>query len=136
MKLKEAREFYYERSAKVSDLTRQLAFAGIAVVWVYKVGPESHPSVAPDFLPPLILFATALLFDFLQAIWGAGAWGIFSRIREKTYGSSTEAEIGDAPDAINWISVFFFWLKVAIILSGFVLLIFNLVKIFFAPHLV
>src|SRR5690348_16601228 len=109
MKLKDAREFYYERSAKVSDLTRQLAFAGIAVVWVYKVGPDTRPSVAPDFLIPLIFFAVALFFDFLQAIWGAGAWGAFARLKEKRCGCSPDIEIGDAPDAINWLSILFFW---------------------------
>ena len=135
MKLKEARDIYYERSGKVSDLTRQLAFAGIAVVWIYKVGPEAHPSVAPSFLIPLILFAVTLLFDFLQAVSGAGVWGAFARVREKRCGSSTDVEIGDAPDAINWFPIFFFWSKVVVLLWGFGFLIFNLAKILFAQPL-
>ena len=37
MKIHELRSTYYEASGKVSDISRQLAFAGIAVIWVLRV---------------------------------------------------------------------------------------------------
>ena len=37
MKLSDYRETYYEFSGKASDVTRQLAFAGIAIVWIFKI---------------------------------------------------------------------------------------------------
>jgi hypothetical protein len=40
MKLQKARDTYYEYSGKLSDITRQLSFAGIAIVWIFRAGDK------------------------------------------------------------------------------------------------
>ena len=78
MKLKEYKETYYEFSGKASDISRQLAFAGIAVIWIFRLN-ATPPKIPNELLPPLILLVIALLFDIAQygiatVIWGGFQW--------------------------------------------------------------
>ncbi len=47
MKLSDYRETYYEFSGKLSDVSRQLSFAGIALIWLFKLDSTPVPKV-PD----------------------------------------------------------------------------------------
>jgi len=101
-----ALENYYFYTGKASDIIRQLALAAIAVVWVFKIDRAGQPTV------PRALFIAAgwtiltLAIDALQYLYGAAAWGIFHRVKEKA-GESNFA----APAAINWITILCFWSK-------------------------
>ena len=41
MKISKLREDYSKASAKVSELVRQLSFAGIAVIWILRTGEHA-----------------------------------------------------------------------------------------------
>jgi len=79
MKLDDAREFYYFFTGKTSEIVRQLALAGIAVIWIFKIGQNQIPS---ELLLPLYLIAVTLVLDFLQYFVAATIWGVFSRHQE------------------------------------------------------
>lgn len=79
MRLNEAREFYYFHTGKTSEIVRQLALAGIAVIWIFKVGQTQIP---PELLLPLYLIAATLVLDFFQYFVAATIWGVFSRHKE------------------------------------------------------
>ncbi len=83
MKLKEAREFYYDRSGLASDSARQLAFAGIAVVWILATNDEAVAVEANSLRLPLLAFVLALALDLIQYYAAALFWGVFSRVKEK-----------------------------------------------------
>ena len=68
MKIRKIREDFEATTKTVSDLVRQLAFAGIAVIWIIRTGDNAggiRQSLQP-LLPSLLLFVVALACDFAQ----------------------------------------------------------------------
>jgi hypothetical protein len=67
VKIRKIREDYEATTKTVSDLVRQLAFAGIAVIWVIRAGDNAgiRQSLEP-LLPSLLLFVVTLACDFAQ----------------------------------------------------------------------
>lgn len=80
MKISEARDFYYFYTGKTSEIVRQLALAGIAVVWIFKTGQTQLPS---ELILPLNLIIGTLILDLLQYFVAATIWGLYSRYQEK-----------------------------------------------------
>lgn len=117
MKLSDARAAYDAFCSKTSEIARQLSFAGIALIWIFK--PEDAPvtAIPPQMLCPAILFVIALALDLLHAAYGALAWGAFNRIHERN--GVTDDDNLDAPPYINWPSLFFFWGKVAAVIAAY-----------------
>jgi hypothetical protein len=116
VKLKDARDAYYTHSGKASDVSRQLALAGIALVWVFKIG--SGPLALPaELVRPAFAFVLTLLLDVLQYAFAALIWGAFARQRER---SSTNPDADfDAPAQLNWPALLCFWAKLASITIGY-----------------
>lgn len=84
MKLKEIREAYEDGTSAINGLNRQLAFAGIALVWLLKGGAEnSIAGITPILLWTLVLFCASLFFDILQGFIHTWIWFAFYK-REKT----------------------------------------------------
>ena len=82
-KLSDYKVTYEEASSKVSDLSRQMAFAGIAIIWIFRQTDQSVPLICKELIPPLIFFITTLTFDIFQYIYKTIAWYLFFRSREK-----------------------------------------------------
>lgn len=51
MKLKKIQEQYYLQTTRASDVARQLAFAGIAAIWVFKTDSSTGPPCQPTCCP-------------------------------------------------------------------------------------
>lgn len=117
MNVKDYRETYYALSGKASDVSRQLSFAGIALIWIFKA-EKGGPLAVPDaLLLPAALFAFALALDLAQYVYGSLVWGSFARYYE---GRRTPESIElSAPMYINWPSLFCFWLKLATGLAAY-----------------
>jgi len=120
MNLANYRASYYELSGKASDVSRQLAFAGIALIWIF------HETSAPIAIPkpliwPAALFICGLGFDLLQYATGALIWGAFQRYHEKRLGPDSKKALS-APPWLNWPGIFF-WSKLALVLAGYGLLL-------------
>jgi hypothetical protein len=73
---------YYYFSGKASELCRNLAFAGIAIIWIFKVD-KTGMSIDKKLILPLISFVATLAFDLFQYLWGTIIWGFFVRKQEK-----------------------------------------------------
>ena len=109
MTRQEAREIYYKASSTLSQATRHLNLAGVAIIWIFKAGESNAAGIKfhAAFLWPLALFIVALGFDLLQYAYKSAAWAIFHTIKDRK-----KDDTSDAPDAINWPTLFFFWGKV------------------------
>jgi hypothetical protein len=119
--LNEARKAFYEFSGTASGLVRQLAFAGIAIVWVFKSpAPDGSALLPRGFLWPGVFLVVTLACDLLQYIAAAASWGIFARSQELA-GVDDDTEI-DAPRWINWPQDFFYVAKVIAVMCAYVLL--------------
>jgi hypothetical protein len=123
VKLKDALDIYYQRSTNLSDVVRQLNFAGIAVIWLFRTGDKNAGIPYSDLLLwPLGLFIASATFDLLQYAYASAAWGIFHRKQEKKLNNDPEADF-HAPGAINWLSNVFFWGKAILTVAAYCLLV-------------
>ncbi len=115
MKLSEAREYYVDHSRQASTVARQLAFAGIALIWVFRSAPAEpgEPFLPREFLLPAVLIVVALAADLLQYAWASGAWGVIQRRMEL---SGNEE---DAPDWVNRPSLVLFWGKIGCVVTAY-----------------
>lgn len=122
MKLEDLRKIYQDRTSSLSTITRQLALAGVGVLWVLRTG-EKHGTIA--FVSVLkysfALYVLALGFDLLQYAYSSLAWGVFNRLKEKQ--DVADDEVFHAPPAINWPTLFFFWGKVLFTIAGYAILL-------------
>ena len=125
MNLKDARENYYTFTGKLSDVNRQLCFAGIAVVWIVVVKDgEGNQLLRLGFPSALWCFVLGLAFDLLHYFFASASWGIFHRLKERN-GATENTEI-EAPAWINWMPGLFFWLKVILTVVGYWFLLKNI----------
>ena len=120
MKLKDVRVSYNYYTGKLSDIVRQLCFAGIAVVWIFRKGDEGI-SIEQDLIGPLILFVFALGLDLLHYVYASAAWGIYAHRKEKE-GHSDDDHVSPH-DSINWFSLLCFWGKSIGCILAYVLLL-------------
>lgn len=123
MLLSKYRETYYFYSGKASDIARQLAFAGIALVWIFKKEIDSIPKIPEQLIIPSALLALTLTFDLLQYIYGSAIWGGFQRYHEKRKTGEEKDPDLTAPPWINWPTLAFFWAKLAFVLAAYFLII-------------
>ena len=121
MNLSDFRQAYYDYSAKASDIARKLAFAGIAIVWIFRTGGAATAEVPRGLLPPLLSFAASLALDLLHNLAGTAVWGVFCRLKERQ-GIGPEDEL-DAPAWVNWGTNLLFYAKITSVAGGYLVLI-------------
>lgn len=121
MKLEEVRQTYYDFTAKTSEITRNLGFAGIALIWIFKTGTDGSQTLPNSLLMPAILLVISLTLDLSQYIAGSLAWGIFNRIKE--INKTSDKKDFDAPPYINWATLVFFWTKIIVMAAAYIYLI-------------
>lgn len=119
MKLHDYRETYYEFSGKASDIARNLAFAGIALVWIFKVADGSTPIIPKDLLFPTVLLALTLALDLLQYVSATAIWGFFQWYQEKKLTDISENPDLAAPKWFKLPQLFFFILKLVVVLIAY-----------------
>ena len=121
MKISEMRDAYYEASDKASDIVRQLGLAGIAIIWIFRVGDENGGVKFTNYLLwPLGLFVVSLFCDLLQYLYKSLLWSGLNKYHWKIKGDN-EADVEVSPKW-NWPTITLFWLKIVFALIGYVLL--------------
>lgn len=120
MSKKTLNDYYDDSSAKASLIARQLALAGIGIVWLFS--GASAVSGALRFpgllLPAGLLFVISLGFDLLHAVYRAFAFGIYAW----TQRNEDPGEVVLVPVFINYPSLFFFVAKLLAVCAAYVLL--------------
>jgi hypothetical protein len=101
-----------DASSQASSVARQLAFAGLAVIWILKPGGESTGisalATVPYLLRSFIALILALAFDFMQYAWLAVGWWVavqFKSQRIQKY--------------VGFPSTLLFYMKLIFVLVGF-----------------
>jgi hypothetical protein len=111
------RQTFYEFSGKASNATRQLAFAAIAVIWLFK--KDAPLSIPYDLFVPGILVVAALTADLLQYSVGAGIWYTYYRYLERK-------GISEITDHSAWLERpirLLFWIKIALVILAYFLIL-------------
>ena len=128
MKLKDARDNYYYFTQKTSEIVRQLGFAGIAIVWIFKVEADGKKAIPLELTRPAWLIVLGLIIDFLHYAVASVVWGAYNRYKEKS-GIDEETEFLAFPQ-INWPTNFLFWAKIVVMaIAYFYLLRFLITKV-------
>ena len=123
MKRKDLRDAYAYYSGKTSDISRQLAFAGIAVVWLFKTGLPQSPALPSELLAPLVFFGLALGLDLMHYVVSAAIWGTYNRYKEHQRAHISEDASFDAPLWMNWPGLVLYYCKLAAVLVAHCLLV-------------
>lgn len=118
MKIKDALENYYFHSGKASDNVRQLAFAGIAVIWIFKIDLNGSPKLPPELLLPLVLIAVGLAADLFQYYFAAVCWGFYHRWKEQQVQVREDTDF-KAPHQLNWPGLVCYHIKIFTIIGGY-----------------
>jgi hypothetical protein len=96
---------YY--SGKSSEINRQLAFAGIAVIWIFKTEVGGELIVPLGLVPAGLLLITGLALDLLQYVVAGEIWKQVTLKNEKS---------GIANFTVKgWVNVFgdiLYWMKI------------------------
>ncbi len=119
MKLSDYRDTYYEFSRTASSIARTLAFAGIALIWIFRIELKPIARIPSELLAPLALLATTLAFDLLQYISGTCVWGIFQWYHEKKL---VDVLMDPDLDSSSWLKIpqfIFFVLKLFTVLLAY-----------------
>ena len=119
-KLLEAKDYY---SSEASNITRQLGFAGIAIIWVFKVNTADGYRAPEELILPGLLFTIGLTCDFLHYVLASIVYKIYVSYKEKKVTRNEEFTI---EPALNWPGDAMWWLKIAFIVSGYYFVILHL----------
>jgi len=121
VRLEDCREAYYSHSTTASEVNRNLAFAALAVVWIFRL-EQTAPTLLPTALIwPTILAVLSLGLDLLQYVTSAAIWGIYTRYKERSRISGKTEFL--APRQTNWPGLAFFWGKIGSLIIAYVLLL-------------
>lgn len=120
MKLKDYRDGYYTHSGSASTVARQIAFAGIALIWIFKSGTNGQYVLPSQLLWPALFLVSGLTLDLLQYVFAAAIWGTFARYKEKK-GVTADTNLS-APACFNWPALVCFWGKVISVVAAYLLL--------------
>ncbi|OGW38413.1 MAG: hypothetical protein A2Y97_07835 [Nitrospirae bacterium RBG_13_39_12] len=129
MTLKDYRQTYYTFSGKASNVARQLSFAGIAIIWIFKTVNSNQITVPVKLISPLIFFTISLASDLLHYIAGTIIWGLFQRHHEIKSTDSNNDPVLSAPRQLNWPTNFFFTVKLISVIIAYYLLLKYFVEI-------
>ena len=109
--LTEWKKDYTDATTKASDISRNMALAGIAAIWVFK-NTDNQPIIPDALVFPLLLLVIALLLDFTQYFIKGWIWYIFFKIYERKVkkGTAIEHDI-EAPEILPGIINIFYLVK-------------------------
>lgn len=113
----------YEYTAKASEVNRQLAFVGIAVIWILK-NPDGCPLLFPDGIVfSLVCLIASLGLDLIQYLAGAINSLILFNILEKKVQLGKLKDNGNILSPTwfsNYISTPLFFLKILATLIAYI----------------
>lgn len=128
MKLSEIRTAYEDLSGKLSDISRQLCFAGFAVIWIYNKS-ENNISVPQELYLPAFLLCLSLFLDIMQYVVSSLSWYIFYLKKRKGNSNDDDTSVKE-PEKLNIVPWILFGLKIiALIIGYFYIGIFLIAKI-------
>lgn len=108
MKLEEIRKDYERYSTNVSSLNRQLIFAGLAIIWLFRISENGTTSIPLELVDSLYFFVFSLCSDILQYVTQSLIWaGYYWR---KKYKYRNEENVEDCvvkepewPNLLPWL---------------------------------
>lgn len=128
MKIKDCIENLYFHTGKLSDVLRQLCFAGIALIWIFRPLAGDANLIDINLKWAGVFIFTSLAIDLMQYLYSSIAWRIYLKAIEDRYEKDDEFK---APSAINCLSEILFYSKSVFAIIAYIIIIrFLLYRIF------
>ena len=135
MSLQHFKESYYQFSGTASTVCRQLSFAGIAIVWIFKTNKGEDVGVygLPEaLLWPVVFLICSMALDLIQYVVQTIIWSFYHRIKEKELRKASKGDEEEflslarrltAPPQLNWPGWSLFTLKILSMIIAYGLLL-------------
>lgn len=122
MTIKEIRDDYVRYSTNVSNLCRNLSFAGFGIIWIFKY--EGSTTIPQCLNLPLLLFIIALAFDLLQYVIQTIIWyRYYLKNKPKPTEHTTEEDKHvNEPEGRNAVTWTFWGLKLFTVILAYCIL--------------
>lgn len=121
MKLSEYQNDYYTFTGKLSDIARQLNFAGIAIIWIFKTNFKEKILFDQSLLISAILIICSLSADLLQYSYQSTTWSIFYHVKKKQ--GKNDDDIIPTPEYLNYLSWILFVLKIILLVISYIMIL-------------
>jgi len=121
VKLQDCREAHRDYSKTASEVNRTLAFAALAVVWIFRL-EQTAPTLLPrELIGPTVWSVLSLALDLFHYASSTVIWAAYTRHKE------IEGIAGDeeflAPAEINYPGNVLFWGKIICLMIAYVSLL-------------
>lgn len=123
MKLSGYKKAYEDLSGLASTVSRQLALAGIALIWIFKTEVKGVYCLSTTLLIPSWILIFGLTCDLLQYVCGAIIWGSFHRYHEKKKAIIDDDPFLLANPYLNWPANTLFVLKIVSVITAYIFLL-------------
>jgi hypothetical protein len=123
MKLEGYKDTYEGASGTLSNINRQIAFAGIAIIWIFKKSNDGDILIREELILPAIFLLIALSIDMFQYMYTAIAWAIFYRVKEVEQIKNNVEEDILAPTWMNYPTWILFGFKILGVIAAYYLIV-------------
>ena len=115
MKLEEIRKDYERYSTNVSSLNRQLIFAGLAIIWLFRIPEKGTASIPIELVDSLFFFVFSLCSDIFQyvtqsLIWTGYYW--YNKCKHRNSKKNVEECVVNEPEWPNLLPWLLWVLKI------------------------
>jgi uncharacterized membrane protein len=122
VKISKIRDAFEEFSGKASEQSRQLALAGVAIIWILRVGTDAGDiKFSNALVRPLGGFALALGLDLFQYVYYTLLWGVINAVLRRRH-KNDEKDVVIWP-LVHWLPAILFYLKIALVVGSYVALL-------------
>jgi len=118
-----------ELTGKLSDVARQAAYAGLALVWILKTGDATTYHLDRSLILAAALLVLALAFDLAQYGFNVVLHWRNARSEENARGVEYKGRDITLPKGLHRIPYALFALKVALVAGGYVVLLGYLLRV-------
>jgi hypothetical protein len=122
MKLVDCQKNKDDYTGLTSGLVRQLAFAAIAIIWIFKYDKPVDHLLPHQLVLPLFIIIISLALDFLQYLVLSCLWIRFFKRKEKELGCNSD-EYFEAPSSYPRTGYVFYYLKIIALFCGYFFII-------------
>jgi hypothetical protein len=129
--LKDVWAYYSSYNKSVNEITRQIAYAGIAIIWVFRVTASNQIHVPKGLFIAGFFIGLALFLDYLQYIVGSMIYERFGTRMEKKI--KTDDEEFQEPEELLRPMDALFYAKIVAVLAGYIFIMKFLVDNLLAP---
>ncbi|MCL2327099.1 MAG: hypothetical protein FWC39_01160 [Bacteroidetes bacterium] len=129
MKIDGYKSVYEKASGKLSDISRNIALAGFALIWIF-TKTDTQTIIPKELILPAIFLVVSLTCDILQYAYKTIVWAIIFRCKEKEIKRKRwkqDKEFKHSP-ALNIVTWVFFCVKIVLVLLAYSLILKFLIR--------